>query len=100
MEMVFSQGELAAKLKSSESDIPHYERGERALNIEAAKKTADLFNTTVGYLLFENKKANLLNDPDMLMIYKVFKQEDKEKICFTLDVLIHEVSNRKRYAPK
>jgi len=29
-----------------------------------------------------------------------FKDDDKEKICFPLDALILEVTNRKRYAHK
>ena len=31
---------------------------------------------------------------------KGFKEDDNEKIYFTLDALIHEVTNRKQYAHK
>ncbi len=31
---------------------------------------------------------------------KGFKEDDKEKIFFTLDALIHEITNRKHYATK
>lgn len=70
---------------------------------ELAKKLADLLGSTVGYLLGENEESNLFKDPEMLERFKAikaFKEEDKEKIYFTLDALIHEVSNRKRYAHK
>jgi transcriptional regulator with XRE-family HTH domain len=102
-EIGLSQGELAAKLKTSVSVISRYERDEMIPSIEAAKKLADLLGSTVGYLLGENEESNLFKDPEMLERFKAikaFKDEDKEKIYFTLDALIHEVSNRKRYATK
>ncbi len=39
-------------------------------------------------------------DTGMLERFKAIKKEDKEKIYFTLDALIREVYNRKRYAHK
>lgn len=100
-EIGLSQGELAAKLKTSVSVISRYERDEMIPSIEAAKKLADLLGSTVGYLLGENEESNIFKDPEMLERFKAikaFKDEDKEKIYFTLDALIHEVANRKRYS--
>jgi hypothetical protein len=37
---------------------------------------------------------------DRFKAIKAFKDEDKEKIYFTIDALIHEITNRKRYASK
>lgn len=102
-ELGWSQSELSNKLNTSVSVISRYERDEMTPSIDAAKKLADLLNTTVGYLLGENEEANLFKDPEMLDRFKAikaFKDDDKEKIYFTLDALIHEVSNRKRYAHK
>ena len=102
-EKAWSQSELAAKLKTSVSVISRYERDEMSPSIEAAKKLADLLNSTVGYLLGENEESNLFKDPEMLERFKIiksFKAEDQEKIYFTLDALIHEVSNRKQYAKR
>lgn len=102
-EIGLSQGELATKLKTSVSVISRYERDEMVPSIEAAKKLANLLGSTVGYLLGENEESNLFKDPEMLERFKAikaFKEEDKEKIYFTLDALIHEVSNRKRYSHK
>ena len=68
-----------------------------------AKKLADLLGSTVGYLLGENEESNIFKDPEILDRFKAiknFKDEDKEKIFFTLDALIHEINNRKRYAAK
>lgn len=98
-----SQGELAAQLKTSVSVISRYERDEMIPSIEAAKKLADLLDSTVGYLLGENEESNIFKDPEILDRFKAikaFKDEDKEKIYFTIDALIHEVTNRKRYATK
>jgi transcriptional regulator with XRE-family HTH domain len=102
-EMNLSQGELAAQLKTSVSVISRYERDEMTPSIDAAKKLAELLDTTVGYLLGENDDANIFKDPEMLERFKAikaFREEDREKIYFTLDAMIHEVSNRKRYSKK
>lgn len=98
-----SQGELATQLKTSVSVISRYERDKMIPSIEAAKKLADLLGSTVGYLLGENEESNIFKDPDILDRFKAikaFKDKDKEKIYFTIDALIHEVTNRKRYATK
>lgn len=95
-----SQGELAAQLKTSVSVISWYERDEMIPSIEAAKNIADLLSSTVGYLLGENEESNIFKDPEILDRFKAFKDEVKEKICFTIDALIHEITNRKRYATK
>jgi transcriptional regulator with XRE-family HTH domain len=98
-----SQGELATQLKTSVSVISRYERDEMIPSIEAAKKLADLLGSTVGYLLGENEESNIFKDPEILDRFKAikaFKDEDKEKIYFTIDALIHEITNRKRYATK
>jgi transcriptional regulator with XRE-family HTH domain len=102
-ELGWSQSELAGKLNTSVSVISRYERDEMIPSIDAAKKLADLLQTTVGYLLGENEEANLFKDHEMLDRFKAiksFKEEDKEKIYFTIDALIHEVANRKRYSHK
>ena len=102
-EIGLSQSELATKLKTTVSVISRYERDEMIPSIEAAKKLADLLGSTVGYLLGENEESNIFKDPEMLERFKAikaFKDDDKEKIYFTLDALIHEVTNRKRYAHK
>ena len=63
----------------------------------------ELLGSRVGNLLGENEESNIFKDPEMLERFKAikaFKDDDKEKIYFTLDALIHEVTNRKRYAHK
>jgi transcriptional regulator with XRE-family HTH domain len=99
----WSQTELATKLNTSVSVISRYERDEMTPSIDAAKKLADLLSTTVGYLLGENEEANIFKEPEILERFKAikaFNNDDKEKIYFTLDAMIHEVSNRKQYASK
>jgi transcriptional regulator with XRE-family HTH domain len=96
-----SQGELANMLSTSVSVISRYERDEMTPGIDTAKKLAGLLNTTVGYLLGETEESNLLKDTEMLdrlQAVRGFKPEDKEKIFFTLDAMIHEVNNRRQYA--
>lgn len=102
-DMNWSQTELATQLKTSVSVISRYERDEMNPSIEAAKKLADLLNTTVGYLLGENEETDIFKEPEILERFKAikaFNNDDKEKIYFTIDAMIHEVSNRKQYANK
>jgi transcriptional regulator with XRE-family HTH domain len=99
----WSQTDLANQLDTSVSVISRYERDEMNPGIDAAKKLADLLDSTVGYLLGETEESNLFKDTEMLERFKAikdFKADDKEKIYFTIDAMIHEVNNRKRYASK
>jgi transcriptional regulator with XRE-family HTH domain len=96
----WSQTELAKKLNTSVSVISRYERDEMTPSIEAAKKLADLLNSTVGYLLGETDESNIFKDPDMLRRFndiKSFAENEKEQILFTLDAMIHEIKNRRTY---
>ncbi|MFC5044459.1 hypothetical protein ACFSTE_14910 [Aquimarina hainanensis] len=57
-------------------------------SIEAAVKLAKLLDTTVGYLLGENKNAELLKDPTMLKRLQDIDSlpiEDKNGILYALD---------------
>ncbi len=99
----WSQTEPSKKLNTSVSVISRYERDEMTPSIEAAKKLADLLNSTVGYLLGETEESNIFKDPDMLRRFndiKSFAENEKEQILFTLDAMIHEIKNRRTYAVK
>jgi len=70
-------------------------------SIDIVKKLANLLNSTVGYLLGETEEDNILKEPEILNRFKEIDNldpNDKEWIFFTLDALIHEINNRKRYA--
>ena len=97
----WSQTEMAKKLNTSVSVISRYERDEMTPSIEVAKKLADLLNTTVGYLLGENDEANIFKEPEILKRFKAIKEftnDEREKIFFTIDAMIHEIINRKQYS--
>lgn len=93
-ERKMTQEELAKLLNTSVSVVGRYERDEMSPGIEVAKKIAAYLDTTVGYLLGETDKADLLKDPAMLKrlndISK-FSSEDKEHILYTLDAMINNV---------
>lgn len=96
-----SQTELAKKINTSVSVISRYERDEMAPSIDTAKKLADVLGSTVGYLLGENDEANIFKEPEILSRFKALKEfssDEKEKVFFALDAMIHEVKNRKQYA--
>ena len=60
-------------------------------SIEAAVKLANLLDTTVGYLLGENKQASLLKDPAMLKRMEDIDNltiEDKNGILYAIDNLL------------
>lgn len=99
----WSQTELATKISTSVSVISRYERDEMIPSIEAAKKLANLLDSTIGYLLGETDEANMFKDQDMLKrlnAIKNFGEKEKEQIFFTIDAMIHEFKNRQTYAAK
>ncbi|MFT5970294.1 MAG: hypothetical protein ACI8ZO_000802 [Flavobacteriales bacterium] len=60
-------------------------------SIEAAVKLANLLDTTVAYLLGENKDAELLKDPAMfkrLQEIENLSQDDKNGVLYALDNLL------------
>ena len=60
-------------------------------SIEAAVKLATILETTVGYLLGENKNAELFKDPAMLKRLQdidSLPNEDKNGILYALDNLL------------
>ncbi|NQY11218.1 MAG: helix-turn-helix transcriptional regulator [Flavobacteriales bacterium] len=86
-----SQKELAKLLNTSHSVIGKYEREEMTPSIEAAVKLANLLDTTVGYLLGENKDANLFKDPAMLKRLQDIdnlSKDDKSGVLYSLDNLL------------
>lgn len=86
-----SQKDLAKLLNTSHSVIGKYEREEMTPSIEAAVKLAKLLDTTVGYLLGENKEAKLLKDPAMLKRFQDIEnlpQDDKHCVLYTVDNLL------------
>ena len=86
-----SQKELANLLNTSHSVIGKYEREEMTPSIEAAVKLANLLDTTVAYLLGENKDSDLLKDPKMLNRLQDINNlntEDKNGILYALDNLL------------
>ena len=60
-------------------------------SIEAAVKLANLLDTTVGYLLGENKQSKLLKDPAMLKRLQDIEnlpKEDKVHVLYAVDNLL------------
>jgi hypothetical protein len=63
-------------------------------SIDAAKKLANILETTVGYLLGETAEQNLFKNPAMLQRLNdisSFSDKDQEHILYTLDALIKNV---------
>lgn len=86
-----SQKELAEVFRTSHTTIVKYERDEMVPSIEAAKKLANILDTTVGYLLGENEDADLFKDKKMLQRLKdIAKLPEKEKssLLITIDHFI------------
>ena len=86
-----SQKELAEIFHTSHTTIGKYERDEMIPSIEAAKKLADILDTTVGYLLGETENAELFKDKKMLQrLQDITKLPEKERssILLTLDHFI------------
>ena len=89
-----SQTELADQIDSSVSVISRYELDKMTPSIESAKKIAEVLETTVGYLLGEDKGEILFRNPELLKRFEDiagFEDKDKEHILYTLDALIRSV---------
>ena len=86
-----SQKELAEIFHTSHTTIGKYERDEMIPSIEAAKKLADILDTTVGYLLGETEEADLFKDKKMLQrLQDIAKLPEREKdsLLVTIDHFI------------
>jgi len=86
-----SQKELAKLFVTSSTTIGKYERDEMIPSIEAAKKLAEILDTTVGYLIGETEKDNLLKDPVMLKRLQDIAnlpEPDRESLLLTIDNFI------------
>ncbi len=86
-----SQKELAQIFKTSHTTIGKYERDEMVPSIQAAKKLANILDTTVGYLLGETQNADLFRDPKMLERFQdIVNLPESEKNCIitTMDHFI------------
>lgn len=86
-----SQKELAEAFVTSHTTIGKYERDEMTPSIEAAKKLANILNTSVGYLLGENEQSDLFKDPAMLKRFQdiaTLPEKDKECLLTTVDHFI------------
>lgn len=86
-----SQKELAKLFKTSHTTIGKYERDEMTPSIQAAKKLANILDTTVGYLLGETEQDALFKDKKMLQRFiDINTLPDDEKYCIikTMDHFI------------
>lgn len=100
----WSQTELAHMMKTSVSVISRYEREKMTPSSAAATRLASLLGTTAGYLLGDGAAGEaFLKDPEVISRFQAissFGKDEQEKIYFTLDAMIHEITNRQRYALK
>jgi transcriptional regulator with XRE-family HTH domain len=82
-----SQKELAEIFNTSHTTIGKYERDEMTPSIDAAKKLANILNTSVGYLLGENDQSDLFKDPLMLKRFQdIATLPEKERDCLLTTV--------------
>jgi transcriptional regulator with XRE-family HTH domain len=86
-----SQKELAEAFVTSHTTIGKYERDEMTPSIDAAKKLANILETSVGYLLGENQQSDLFKDPLMLKRFQdiaTLPEKDRECLLITVDHFI------------
>ncbi|MCK9292230.1 MAG: helix-turn-helix transcriptional regulator [Arcobacteraceae bacterium] len=86
-----SQAKLAKQLGVHHTIIGRYERDEVKPTIDIVKKIAAELDTTVGYLLGETDKQNVLKDPKMLKRIQDIENlptKDRESLLLTIDNFI------------
>ncbi len=82
-----SQKELADIFNTSHTTIGKYERDKMIPSINAAKKLADILDTTVGYLLNETANSELFKNPTMLKrLQDISNLPQKEKECLLMTI--------------
>jgi transcriptional regulator with XRE-family HTH domain len=97
----FSQSKLANEVGVHQSIIGRYEREEAKPTIDVVINLAKALDTTVGYLLGENKDADLFKDPVMLNRFKDINSlpdNDKHCILYALDGLLQNYKAKKAYS--
>lgn len=95
-----SQLDLAKLMKTVHTVIGKYELDKMKPSIEVAGRLAKLLDTTVGHLMGEIDKTDVLKDPDMLNRMNELNslsEPDKGVILYAIDGLIRDAKTRKAY---
>ncbi len=96
-----SQNELAGILKTSHAVIGKYERDDVKPSIDAAKRIANVLETTIAYLLGEVESDELFKDPVMLQRLKdinALPEKERECILYNLDAVLRDAKTRQSYS--
>ena len=97
----WSQQRLAELVGTSGPIIGRYERGEMTPSVAVAKKHADTFEVTLGFLVDDTGKTAEIKDKAMLeriMEIQALGTEEQKTIVHVLDSLLRDAKARKTYA--
>lgn len=89
----WTQEDVALKIGVARPTYANYEKGKREPDFETSQKLADLFDTTIDYLLGADSKVNNTNEgteEDRLrkeIMEHVNKIEDEKELDFTLELI-------------
>ncbi len=97
----WSQKHLAEMIGTSGPIVSRYERSEMTPSVEVAKKLAESFKVTLGYLVDSMDSIADIKDRAMLQrLTNIEKldQEDKQTIVHVIDSLLRDAKAKKAYA--
>lgn len=92
---------LAKLMDTSYTVIGKYERDEMKPSVDVAARLTKQLDTTVGYLLGENKEMDVLKEPAMLKRLNAINElpdEDKHCLLYTIDAVLRDYKARQTYS--
>ncbi|MGL5850617.1 MAG: helix-turn-helix domain-containing protein [Phycicoccus sp.] len=95
----WSQAELAEKIGSDARQVSRYENGRVAPGLDAVIRIAEVFNTTVDYLLFDNAERRPLTAPSSHLDARLtdldqLTDDERTTITNVIDALITKAKLR------
>ena len=95
-----SQGALSKELNIHQQNISRWEKGDNIPNIYDCAKIADYFGVTIDYLVgreddfgvvkIENAPQIAKDEKEILAVYKLLSQEDKQKVLSIIKALVKD----------
>ncbi len=94
----WNRSELAEKIGISHVMVGRYERDETAPSIDVAKKMADIFDTSIDYLIGDTSKPSF-DKKTLKRIEEIqnMPQSLKDKMWFFIDMTIRDFKTSQNY---
>lgn len=92
----WTQKELAEKINTDKYNISRYECGLTTPSLDMIIKLANIFQTSIDYLVFEDDKDGIIKDPTLRRYFEKIenmKDDDKEAIKKVVEAMIYKTES-------